>query len=408
MINKLNDITHSHISCSQLLRKLYYICPLLSFICSYTFTFCNNYSQSLCLPALTLYNSNDTLLSSQVWLLLLLLGSVLTAAEKKTVKQEAKSLPTSPPTEEQQESNTQNTTELKPGKRGAHGEEENLGQFKEDSKGVGQTDLTTAVAHHNPIVPEEVVYMHVPVPHPYAVEYFKDLPYPVKVPVPLVVHKPFPVPVPSHFHFTVEKKVPFPVVKHVPIHVKTPAELSDWVPVVVPVPELYTTPVSKTIPLPVPHSDIRHIPVYISQHPESQEIHKLKVNKASQHEESAPKSQVSTPQYNYYVKISNIPETRLPETYKVFIPGANYQHLTLPETHLHHNLAQYQQSSTPEAFHHETKSPGLSSYELSTFGGHEAVFVDIVYLSHGQAAEGHGFGYQSVNTHWPKYHSISV
>jgi hypothetical protein len=110
------------------------------------------------------------------------------------------------------------------------------------------------------------------------------------------------------------------------------------------------------------------------------------------------------------VKISNIPETRLPETYKVFIPGENYQQLTLPETHLQHNPAQYQQSSTPEDFHHEAKSPGVSSYELSTFGGHEAVSVDIVYLSHRQAAEGHGFGYQSVNTHCPKYsyHSISV
>jgi hypothetical protein len=107
------------------------------------------------------------------------------------------------------------------------------------------------------------------------------------------------------------------------------------------------------------------------------------------------------------VKISNIPETRLPETYKVFIPGENYQQRTLPETHLQHNPAQYQQSSTPEDFHHEAKSPGVSSYVLSTFGGHEAVFVGIVYLSHGQAA-GHGFGYQSVNTHWPKYHSISV
>jgi hypothetical protein len=39
-----------------------------------------------------------------VWVLLLLLGSVLTVAEEKTEKQEAKSLPTSPPTEEQQAS----------------------------------------------------------------------------------------------------------------------------------------------------------------------------------------------------------------------------------------------------------------------------------------------------------------
>jgi hypothetical protein len=69
--------------------------------------------------------------------------------------------------------------------------------------------------------------------------------------------------------------VPFPVTKHVRIHVKTPAELSGRVLVEVPVPEKYTLHVSKTIPLPVPHSDVRHIPVYISQHPESQETRKL-------------------------------------------------------------------------------------------------------------------------------------
>jgi hypothetical protein len=330
-----------------------------------------------------------------VWVLLPLLGSVLTAAEEKMEKEEAKSQPTSPPTEEQQASNTPNTTELKPGKRGAHGEEEKLGPFKEDSKGVGQADLKTAVAHHSPIVTEKVVYMHVPVPHPYAVEDFKNMPYTVKVPAPLVVHKPFPVLVPSSFYVTVEKNVPFPVVKHVPVHVKTPVELSGRVTVEDPVPEQYSLPFSETIPLPVPHSDIRHTPIYISQHPESQEIHKLKVNKASQHEESAPASQVSTQQSNHYVKISNFPETRLPETYKVFIPGEIYQHLTFSETHQHQNPAHYQL----EAFHHEANSPGEISHELSTFGGHEAVFVDIVYLSHGHGAEGHGFGYQSVNTH---------
>jgi hypothetical protein len=99
------------------------------------------------------------------------------------------------------------------------------------------------------------------------------------------------------------------------------------------------------------------------------------------------------------VKISNIPKTRLPETYIVFIPGENYQHLTIPETRQHQNSAQYQQSYTPEAFHHEAKSPGVISHELSTFGGHETVVVDIVYLSHGYGAERHGFDYQSVNTH---------
>lgn len=130
---------------------------------------------------------------------------MLTAAEEKTEKQATKSLPTSPPTEEQEASNKQNTTELKPGKRGAHGEEENLGPFKENSRGVGQTDLMTAVAHHNPIVTEEVVYMHVPVPHPYLVERFKYVPYTVKVPVPVVVHNPFPVPVPSLFTLQLRK-----------------------------------------------------------------------------------------------------------------------------------------------------------------------------------------------------------
>lgn len=332
-----------------------------------------------------------------MWVLLLRLGSVLTAAEEKTEKQEAKSLPTSPLTEEEQASNMQKTTELKPGKRGAHGEEENLGPFKEDS-GVGRTDLMTAVAHHNPIVTEKVVYMHVRAPHPYRVKHFKRVSYPMKVPVPVVLHKPFPLPVPNPFHVTVEKKVPFPVVKYVPIHVKTPVELSGRVPVEVPVPEQYTLPLSKTIPLPVTHSDIRLIPVHILQHPESQEICKLKVYIASQLEESAPASEVSTPQSNHYVKISNIPETRLPETYKVFTPGENYQYLTFPESHQHQNTAQYQQSSTPEAFHHKAKSHGVSSHELSTFGGHEAIFVGIVYLSHGHGAEEHGFGYQSVNT----------
>jgi hypothetical protein len=154
------------------------------------------------------------------------------------------------------------------------------------------------------------------------VEHFDHVPYPVKVPV--AVHKPFSVAVPSPFHVTVEKKVPFPVVKYVPIHVKDPVELSGRVPVEVPVPNQYTLPGFKTIPLPVPHSDIRHIPAYISQHPESQEIYKLKVSKASKLEESAPVSHVSTPQSNHYVKISNIPETRLPETYKMLIPGENY------------------------------------------------------------------------------------
>lgn len=181
---------------------------------------------------------------------------MLTVAEEKTEKQATKSLLTSPTTEEQQASNKQNTTDLKPGKRGAHGEEENLGPFKEDNRGVGQTDLMIAVAHHNPIVTEEVVYMHVLVPHPYPAEHFKYVPYTVKVPVPVVVHNPFPVPVPSLFHVTVEKIVPFPVAKHVPIHVKTPVELSGRVPVEVPVPEQYTLHVSKTIPLPIPHSDI--------------------------------------------------------------------------------------------------------------------------------------------------------
>jgi hypothetical protein len=143
---------------------------------------------------------------------------------------------------------------------------------------------------------------------------------------------------------------------------------------------------------------MRHISVYILQHPESPEIHKLKVNKASQHEESAPASHVSTPQSNHYVKIYNIPETHLPETYKALIPGESYQHLTLPETHQHQNSAQYQKSGTPEAFHHEVNSPTVISHELNTFGGHEAV-VGIVYLSHGHGEEGHVFGYQSVNTH---------
>jgi hypothetical protein len=335
-----------------------------------------------------------------VWVLLILLDTVLTAGEEKTEKQEAKSLPTSPPTEQQQASNTQKTTELKPGKSGAHGEEEILGPFKEDSKGgLGQADLMTKVAHHNPIVTEKVVYMNVPVPHPYPVEYFKHVPYPLKVPIQVAVHKPYPVLFPNSFHVAVEKKVPFPVVKHVPIHAKTPVELSGRVNVEVPVTEQHKLPFFTTILLPVPHSDIRHIPVYISQDPESQEIHKLKVNKASLQEESAPTSHISTPQFNHYVKISNIPETHLPETHKVRIPGENYQHLTLPEIYQHQITVQYQQPSTPETFRHEAKSPRVSSHELSTFGGHEEVFVGIVYLSHGHGAEGLGFGYQSVNTH---------
>jgi hypothetical protein len=74
----------------------------------------------------------------------------------------------------------------------------------------------------------------------------------------------------------------------------------------------------------------------------------------------------------------------------------------------HQNPVQYQQTSTPEAYHHEAKSPAVSSHELSTFWGHEAVFVDIVYLSHGHGAEGHEFSYRIVNTHWPKYHSFRV
>lgn len=102
---------------------------------------------------------------------------MLAAAEKKTKKQEAKSLPKSPPTEQLQVSKTQKTTELKPRKRGAYEQEETMGPFKVDSRGgVGQADLKTAVAHHNPIVTEKVVYLHVPVPHPYPVEHFKHVP----------------------------------------------------------------------------------------------------------------------------------------------------------------------------------------------------------------------------------------
>jgi hypothetical protein len=303
---------------------------------------------------------------------------VLAAAEEKTKNREAKSLPTSP-TEQQQASKPRKTPELKPGKRGAHGQEETMGPFMVDSRtGVGQADINTAVAHHNPVVIEKVVYVHVPVPHPYPVEHIKQVPYPVKVPIPVVVHKPFPVPFPSPFHVTVEKKVPFPVVKHVPFHVKAPVEVSGSVPVPVPVHGQYTLPVSKTIPLPVPHSDIKHIPIYISQHPESQEIHTLKVYEASQHEDSAPVSDVITPQSNNYVKIFNIPNSRLPDTYKVLIRGENDQHLTFSETHQYQNPAHYQQSSKPEAYHHEVASPGVSSHELSTFGGNEAVFVGII------------------------------
>ena len=189
---------------------------------------------------------------------------MLTAPEEETEKQEAKFLPTSATTEEQQTSNTQKTNELKPGKCVTHEEEENLGPFKEDSRGVGQTDLITEVAHHNHIVTGKVVYVYVSVPYPYPVEHFKLVPYPVKVPVPVVVRKPLPVSVPNPFHVTVEKKVPFLVVKHVPIHVDSPVELSVRVRVEVPVPEQYTLPFSKTIPLPLPHSDIGHIP-YISR-----------------------------------------------------------------------------------------------------------------------------------------------
>jgi hypothetical protein len=304
---------------------------------------------------------------------------VLAAAEEKTKNREAKSLPTSPPIEQQQASNTQKTPELKPGKRGARGHEKTIGPFMVDSRaGVGQADIKTEVAHHNPIVIEKVVYVHVPVPHPYPVEQIKHVPYAVKVPVPVVVYKPFPVPLPSPLHVTVEKKVPFPVVKHVPFHVKAPVEVSGSVPVPVPVHGQYTLPVSKPVPLPVPHSDIKHIPIYTLQHPESQEIHTLKVYEASQHEDSAPVSDVITPQSNNYVKIFNTPKTRLPDTYKVLILGENYQHLTIPETHQYQNPAHYQQSSKPEAYHHEATSPGVSSHELSTFGGHEVVYVGII------------------------------
>ena len=336
-----------------------------------------------------------------MWVLIVL-GSVLTAAVEKKGKHETKPLPASPPTKAQQASKTQNTTELKTGKRGAYGEKEQLGPFKEDSRGrVGQADLKAEIAHHSPIVTEKVVYVHVPLLHPYPVEYFKHVPYPVKVPVPVVVHKPFPVAVPSPFHITVEKKVPFPVVKHVPIDVKAPVEVSGDIPVEIPVPEQYTLPVSKTIPFPASHSDIKHNPVYISQYPESQEIHNQEVYKANQHEEIVPAYHVSTSQTNHYVKISNIAETRLPETYKTLIPEENYQQITLPERHQYQNLAEYEykHSGTPEDYQHEAKSPGVSSHELGTFGGHEAGLVGIGYLSPGHGAERHGFSYQSVNTH---------
>jgi len=66
---------------------------------------------------------------------------VLTAAEEEEEKQETKSLPTSAATEEQQAAKAQKTKELKTGKRGANGKEENLGPFKEDSREeVGQAD----------------------------------------------------------------------------------------------------------------------------------------------------------------------------------------------------------------------------------------------------------------------------
>jgi hypothetical protein len=334
-----------------------------------------------------------------VCVLLFFLGSVLTAAEEKTKKQQAKPLPTSPPKEAQKASKAQKITESKPEKRGAHGEEENLEPFKENSRGVGQAGLKTEVAHHNPIVTEKVVHVHVPVPHPYPVEYFKHVPYPVQVPVPVIVHKPFPVPVPSPFHVTVEKKVPFLVIKHVPHHVKAPVEVLGKVPVEVPLPEQYTLPVSKTIPLPVPHSDIKRIPLYISQHPENQAILKPEVYEEIQHEESAPAFHVNNPETNYYVKIYNTPETRLSDTYKVVTPEENYKGLTPPETHQYQNPPDYQQSSIHEGYHQEAKLPGVRSHEFNIFGGHGAGFVGIGYLSHGHGAEGHGLSYQSVKTH---------
>ncbi|GFG40294.1 hypothetical protein Cfor_12026 [Coptotermes formosanus] len=316
--------------------------------------------------------------------------SMWTAAEQKTQKQEARPLPAPPPMEAQKASKAQKITESKPEKRGAHGQEENLAPFKEDSGGgVG---LKTEVAHHNPIVTEKVVHVHVPVPQPYPVEHFRHIPYPVKVPVPVVVHKPFPVPVPSPFHVIVEKKEPFPAVKHVPYYVKTPAEVLGKVPVEVPIPEQYTLPVSKIIPLPVPQSDIKQRNLYISQHSQNQEIHKPELYKETQPEESAPED-------NYYAKISNIPETRLSETYKVLIPEENYKGLTLPETHQYQILPNYQQSSIPGAYHQEAKAPGISSHEFNIFGGHEAGFLGIGYLSQGHGGEGHGSSYQSVNTH---------
>jgi hypothetical protein len=311
--------------------------------------------------------------------LLLFLASVLTAAEVTTKKQPAKSLLTTPPSPHKKEQNalkTLKTNESKPEKRGAsHGEDENLGPFK-DGTGVGQAGVKTEVAHHSPIVTQKVVHVHVPVPHPYPVEYFKHVPYPVKVPVPVIIHKPLPIPVPIPYHVTVDKKVPVPVVRHVPYHVTTAVEVLDKVPVEVPVSEQYILPVSET-------------------------IHKPEVHKEIQHEKFVPIYQISIPETHYYDKTPHIPETRLSETYKVITPEETYKHLTLSQTHQYQTAPEHRQSNVPETYHHEAQSPALSSHEFNIFGDLQAGFTATGYLNPGHGAgpeAGRVFSYQSLKT----------
>jgi hypothetical protein len=339
----------------------------------------------------------------------------VTAEEKATKIKEAKSLSKSLSTEAEKSSETRKPAESKPEKRGALGQETTQEASKEGGEeGGGQPSDETEVSHHRPLVIEKVVHVHVPVPHPYPVEYVKHVPYPVKVPVPVVVHKPFPVPVPKPYHVAVEKKEPYPVVKHIPHLVKIPVEVPVKVPVEIPVHKPYTVPVPvpSPVPLPLPHPVIKPIPLFIKQHPDSQEIYKQEIYEGSQHGVSAPEThKVSIPEDNYGVqaqsddvKVYNIPKTyrlNLLEMYRDIVPETNYGHPSIPELSQYQNYPEQNEQSSPEAYS-EPQSAGISSHEFSIFGDHKghlnAGLEDSGYLNHDHGEEGHGFSYQRFKT----------
>jgi hypothetical protein len=341
----------------------------------------------------------------QVCILLLNLYLVLVAADEKPTKiKESKSLSVSTSKDVKKSPEIRNRTESKPEKRGVLGEETS----REGPDGGDQSSQEIAVAHHKPLVIEKVIHVHVPVPHPYPVEYVKHVPYPVQVPVPVVVNKPFPVPVPKPYHVIVEKREPYPVIKHVPHLVKVPVK----VPVEVSVHKPNNLPVPNEFSPSLPHPVIKPVPLFINLYPGNQQIYKPEVNEGIRPEDSVPEThRINIPEDNYGIqaqsdnlKVYNIPETYrlpLPETYKKSFPETDFEQVSISQRSQYQNNPEPYGASIPEAYD-KLLSVGISGREFSVFGGSKVHpdegLIDSGYLSHDNRGDGHGFSYQHFKT----------